>query len=153
MSALLALGPHVFEIAPLNYQNLQKKAEFRWAGPEPGLAPVRLAHEVVYSLCLSENSSGPGRLGKEHRLSREPTRQFTGPGSTSISISGLMFPDTLHGYEDYKAIERTGRKGRPLMMVGGTGLVFGKVVILLVSETHQVIGARGAPAKMEFSCG
>ena len=119
MSALLALGPHVFEIAPLNYQNLQKKAEFRWAAL--------------------------------NRLSREPARQFTGPGSTSISISGLMFPDTLHGYEDYKAIERTGRKGRPLMMVGGTGLVFGKVVILSVSETHQVIGARGAPAKMEFS--
>ncbi len=119
MSALLALGPHIFEIAPLNYQKLQKKSAFRHA-------------EMA-------------------RLAREPARQFVGPGSATVSISGLMFPDSLGGYEEYRAVERTARTGRPLMMVGGTGLVFGRVVILSVSETHQVIGARGAPAKLEFS--
>ncbi|WP_336798862.1 phage tail protein [Kaistia sp. MMO-174] len=42
MNALMALGPHVFEVLPLNYQELERTTEAVWASiPRLGTRPAR----------------------------------------------------------------------------------------------------------------
>jgi phage protein U len=119
MTALLALGYHVFEIEPLNYNKLQQQVDFRWA-----------------------------TLG---RLGTEPARQFIGPGNKSITINGLLFPNEFGGYEKYRAIEFTAHASKAVMLVGGSGHVFGRVAITKVSETQNHIGLAGQPAMVKFN--
>jgi len=50
---LLALGWHTFQITPLNYQELSREAEFRWAVQNRlGADPVYQAQEVRFVQCL-----------------------------------------------------------------------------------------------------
>ncbi len=67
-----------------------------------------------------------------------------------MSISGLLFPESIGGYGQYQALEATASLMRPLMMVSGFGHVFGLVVITKVGQTHKHIGARGMPRMIEF---
>ncbi len=115
---LLALGWHTFQITPLNYQELSREAEFRWA--------------------------------VQNRLGADPVYQAVGPGEVPMSISGLLFPESLGGYGQYQALEATASLMRPVMMVSGFGHVFGLVVITKVGQTHKHIGARGMPRMIEF---
>jgi hypothetical protein len=118
MAALLQLGPHQFEVAPLSYSQLQSRVEFRW--------PAQ------------------GRLG------REPALQFLGPGEKRITISGLLFPEVLGGWDAFRAFERSAASGQPMLMTLGTGHIFGRVVITAIGEVHEAIGCAGLPRKLSF---
>lgn len=84
------------------------------------------------------------------RLGREPALQYLGPGEKRITISGLLFPEAIGGWDKFRAFERTASAGEPMMMVLGTGHVFGRVVITSIGETHEHIGYAGLPRKLEF---
>jgi uncharacterized protein len=118
MAALLQLGAHQFEVAPLSYSQLQSRAEFRW----PAL----------------------------DRLGREPALQFLGPGEKRITISGLIFPEAIGGWNRFRAFERSANAGQPMLMVLGTGHIFGRVVITAIGEVHDHIGYAGLPRKLSF---
>jgi phage protein U len=116
---LLALGHHTFEIGPLNYQELSREVELRWAVMK--------------------------------RLGAEPVYQAVGVGEVPMSISGLLFPEAIGGWDEYQALEATARLMQPVMMIGGTGQVFGLVVITRVGQVHKHITAGGLPRMIEFS--
>lgn len=82
-------------------------------------------------------------------------RQFTGLGPDSTTISGLLFPDELGGWNEYEAIRATQAQGRAVMMVGfganASGRVFGRVVIESISDTQDHINRRGIGRQMQFS--
>jgi phage protein U len=84
------------------------------------------------------------------RLGREPALQYLGPGEKRITISGLLFPEAIGGWDKFRAFERTAGAGQPMMMVLGTGHVFGRVVITSISEAHAAIGYAGLPRKLSF---
>lgn len=84
------------------------------------------------------------------RLGREPALQFMGPGQKRIQISGLLFPEAIGGWDKFRSFERTANVGQPLMMVLGTGHVFGRVVIAGIGEVHDHIGYAGLPRKLSF---
>jgi len=121
---LLALGAHIFEIAPLNFQALDRQTEALWP-------------------------SVP-------RFGNAPGRQFVGYGENPVTISGLLFPEEFGGRGEFEALRATQAAALPVMMVGwaaaGTaGRVFGKVVILSISDTQSIISANGQGRKLEYT--
>lgn len=121
---LLALGPHVFEIAPLNFQALDRQTEALW----PSIP----------------------------RFGNAPGRQFVGYGENPVTISGLLFPEEFGGRMEFEAIRATQAAATPVMMVGwatagAAGRVFGKVVILSVTDTQSIISASGQGRKLEYT--
>ncbi|MEI2387466.1 phage tail protein [Breoghania sp. JC706] len=119
---LLALGPHIFTIAPLNFQAIKRDTEAKW----PSIA----------------------------RFGARPGRQFTGFGEDPISISGLLFPEEMGGREAYEAIRATQAAAQPVLMVGwataSAARVFGKVVILRISDTQSIISREGQGRRVEY---
>ena len=99
----------------------------------------RLGADPVYQAqeARRERSEGQGK-----------TKEL--PGEVPMTISGLLFPESLGGYGQYQALEATASLMRPVMMVSGFGQVFGLVVITRVGQTHKHIGARGMPRMVEF---
>jgi len=91
------------------------------------------------------------RWAVQNRLGADPVYQAVGAGEVPMSISGLLFPESIGGYSEYQALERTAARMRPVMMVGGFGQVFGLVVITKVGQSHKHIGAAGMPRMIEFS--
>ncbi|WP_235912042.1 phage tail protein [Mesorhizobium xinjiangense] len=124
MTPLLALGPHVFEIAPLNFQEIERQTEAHW----PAIA----------------------------RFGNRPGRQFTGYGEDMIRIYGLLYPDELGGREEFEAIRTTQAAARPVLMIGWSvssstkAKVFGRVVILRVSDRQSSINRSGYGRRLEF---
>lgn len=119
---LLALGPHVFEIAPLNFQEIQRTTEAKWPAID--------------------------------RFGGAPGRQFTGYGENPVTISGLLFPEEMGGRAEYEAIRATQAAKRPVTMVGWStetaARVFGRVVILRVSDTQSFISRAGQGRRIEY---
>ncbi len=121
---LLALGPHIFEIAPLNFQEIERETEALW----PAIP----------------------------RFGNRPGRQFTGYGEDKIRISGLLYPDELGGRQEFEAIRATQAAATPVLMVGwavasGTAArVYGRVVILRVSDRQSSINRQGYGRRLQF---
>ena len=124
MSApLLALGPHIFEIAPLNFQALERQTEALW----PTVA----------------------------RFGQAPGRQFVGFGENRVTITGLLYPEEFGGRSEFEDIRATQAAARPVMMVGwgasgSAGRVFGKVVILSISDAQSIIARSGQGRRLEY---
>ncbi|HOV04217.1 MAG TPA: phage tail protein [Hyphomicrobiales bacterium] len=120
---LLALGPHIFEIAPLNFQQIERETEALW----PAIP----------------------------RFGGRPGAQSVGFGEGRMTISGLLFPDEFGGRAEFEAIRETQGKRRPVMMLGwattGAARVFGRVVILKVSDSQTAINAMGLGRRLSFS--
>lgn len=61
-----------------------------------------------------------------------------------------MFPEAISGWNKFRSFKRTANVGQPLVMVLGTGLVFGRVVIVGIGEVHEHIGYAGLPRRLSF---
>jgi hypothetical protein len=120
---LLALGDHIFEILPLNYQRIERETVAKW----PAIA----------------------------RFGQRAARQFTGLGEDQLVISGLMCPEEFGGRDEYEAIRVTQGAGQPVMMAGmaswSSARIFGRVVILTVSDAQHEIAPNGQGQILEFS--
>ncbi|GAA0599952.1 phage tail protein [Paenochrobactrum glaciei] len=122
---LLGLGTHIFEIMPLNFQEIERTTETKW----PAIS----------------------------RFGGRPGRQFTGFGEDSMTISGLLFPEEFGGRDKYEAIRLTQAASQPVLMLGwavGATMaanLFGRVVILSVSDTQSKFNYTGQSRRIEFS--
>ncbi|WP_321334870.1 phage tail protein [Breoghania sp.] len=119
---LLALGPHIFTIAPLNFQSIERETEACW----PSIP----------------------------RFGTAPGRQFTGFGEDPITISGLLFPEEMGGRDAYESVRATQAAAQPVLMVGwataSAARVFGRVVILRISDTQSIISREGQGRRVEY---
>lgn len=113
---LMALGPNIFSVLPLNYQRLERETEARWTSvPRLGVRPARQFvgfgdDPLVISGVLFPEEFG-GRL------------QFEAIRATQA----LGLPVMMIGF----GTESLGR-------------VWGKVVILRIRDSQEEIGADGA---------
>jgi phage protein U len=122
--ALLALGPYIFRIAPLTLQKIERE--------------VTVSHPEI------------------QRFGAAPARQFTSPGSGKMKIEGLYFDGEFGGHEDWLALAALARSGAVVDVIGwGSGAAFGSVigamVILTISDAHEMIGPDGIGRKTAFS--
>ncbi|WP_425086982.1 phage tail protein [Stappia sp.] len=120
---LLALGRHVFEILPLNFQSIERETEARWPAVERfGRAPGRQFTGI------GENPvTITGLLYPEEFGGRD---EFEAIRATQMAATPVM----MVGW----TAETAGR-------------VFGRVVIQRVFDTQSIISRAGQGRKLEFS--
>lgn len=121
-TVMMALGDFRFCVSTAAYQELQRKNEWRWPTVE--------------------------------RIGAKPARQYVGPGDEKISLRGIIYPHFVaqkQGLAQTAQMRAAADKGEPLLLVDGTGLVWGDYCILSLEETQTVFFSNGMPRKIEFT--
>lgn len=116
MNALMALGPHVFEVLPLNYQELDRTTETVWASvPRLGARPARQFVGYGDDTLTISGVLFPEALGGRGA--------FEAIRATQAAATPIM----LVGFGTASA-----------------GRVWGRVIILSVHDRQESIGRDGA---------
>lgn len=82
---------------------------------------------------------------------RLPALQYTGPGSDTITLTGVIYPEFRGGLGQLNKMRNIAGAGRPLLLVSGTGSILGRWVIEKIDEGQTVFAASGMPRKQEFT--
>lgn len=91
------------------------------------------------------------RWAKQDRLTRTPARQFIGKGDDKITLSGRIYPAHAGGLGQLDQMRAMGDSSTPLMLIDGGGKVYGKFVILKVTEMQVNFIAGGKPRRQDFT--
>lgn len=90
------------------------------------------------------------RWAKQERMGRKPARQFNGPDGDSLTLTGTIYPHFRGGLGQINAMRKEADKGKPLILVDGTGKVWGKWCIVKAHERQSQFLPNGVPLKMDF---
>lgn len=90
------------------------------------------------------------RWAAVERLAVRPVQQFVGLGEDTIGLDGTIYPAYAGGFGQMDAMRTEANKGKPLLFVDGTGLVWGDFCITEISETQTVFFSNGLPRKIDF---
>ena len=90
------------------------------------------------------------RWKSQQRLSREPAMQYMGPGSTTISLGGSIFPHFMGGLEQIDAMKAMAGEGEPMTLVDGRGNNLGRYCIKDISDTEKRFVLNGLPRQIDF---
>ena len=93
------------------------------------------------------------RWQRQDRLMREPAYQYLGPGDVTVKIDGVIYPHFKGGLRQIDWMQLEASQGKPLMLVDGTGRIYGKWCIQEIQETNQRFASFGRPMKIEFRLG
>ena len=120
--ALLALGPHVFEIAPLNFQEIERQTEAKWAtiprfGGRPGRQFTGYGEDPV---------TISGLLFPDEMGGRD---DYEAIRTTQAAATPVM----LVGWATTSAAR-----------------IYGRVAILKVTDTQSIISSEGYGRKLAF---
>lgn len=124
MTPLLALGPHIFEIAPLNYQEISRDTEAKWPainrfGSRPGRQFTGYGEDtIVISGLLFPDELGGREEFEAIRLTQKAAKPILMMGWSSAVKTAAQ--------------------------------LFGRVVILRVGDTQSAIGRHGMGRKVSF---
>lgn len=91
------------------------------------------------------------RWQAQERIGNDPAMQFIGPGKEQIGLEGVIYPEFRGGLQQINLMKLTADIGEPLLMVDGTGQVWGRWVILQIEETREIFFENGVPRKISFS--
>ncbi|MEM7047006.1 MAG: phage tail protein [Pseudomonadota bacterium] len=92
------------------------------------------------------------RWAAQDRIGREPARQWLGQGHDTITLEGVIYPaERGAGTEQITAMRNAASKGEPLILVDGTGHVWGKHVIERIEETQSHLHTDSQPRKQAFA--
>jgi phage tail protein len=90
------------------------------------------------------------RWAAQSRVGAHDALQFTGFGSDSIELSGVIYPFHRGGLGQLDRMRAAASIGFPLPLVSGRGRVLGLWVIESVSEGQQVFARDGVEKRQEF---
>jgi len=90
------------------------------------------------------------RWAAQERVGAHDALQFTGFGSDSISVSGVIFPFHKGGLGQLDRLRLQASFGFPLPLVSGSGRVLGLWVVEGVSEGQKVFARDGVPTRQDF---
>lgn len=125
MMPLLALGPHIFEIAPLNFQEIRSLTEVKWpATPRFGKRPGRQFTGYGEDPITISGLLYPEELGGREELK---AIKLTAKAAQPIIMMGWS------------------------SLLTSAAEVFGRVVILSVDDSQTIISKSGYGRKLEFS--
>lgn len=119
---MIALGDYRFSMSTAAFQRLSRTSEWRWPSQEV--------------------------------IGARPKKQYVGPGEDRIELSGEVYPSyrpQRQGLAQVAYMRQEAARGEPLLMVDGTGRVWGLFVIESVTEDQTVFFSDGTPRKIEFS--
>jgi len=90
------------------------------------------------------------RWANQARIGRRPALQYIGPGSESIELDGVIFPDFAGGASQVLAMRELAGLGKPMILVDGVGLVYDEWAIQRVEESKAVFHGNGSARRIEF---
>ena len=90
------------------------------------------------------------RWPTQERIGRMPASQFVGPGTQTVTLSGVIYPHFKGGLRQVEAMRAIAGFGRPMMLTDGLGFVFRRWCITRVEETKSVLLVDGTPRKIDF---
>jgi len=88
---------------------------------------------------------------EQTRLGRKPAMQIPSDEATEITLEGVIYPDWRGGLQQIDHMRTAAGAKKPLMLVSGTGRIFGLYVILSIEEKASIFKSSGAPRKQEFT--
>ena len=91
------------------------------------------------------------RWPDQERFGQAPALQHTGPGATTITLDGILYPEWRGGLGQLDAMRAEAGKGRPLVLVDGRGQALGMWVIERVDESQSIFAAGGVARRVEFT--
>jgi len=94
------------------------------------------------------------RWQQQNRIGRLPAQQFTGPGSDSIKINGVIYPHYAGGLGQVGAMREQAALGEPLPLIYAfetVGQFCGLWVNPSFEEGRTVLFDDGLPRKIEFA--
>jgi uncharacterized protein len=98
----------------------------------------------------SMERSATWRWSAQDRLGRMPARQYNGPDSDTISLSGMILPAWRGGTGQIDDMRAEANKGTPLILVDGKGYIWGRYVIESIKETQTLFTSNGVGRKVMF---
>jgi hypothetical protein len=91
------------------------------------------------------------RWAAQERIGAADALQFTGFGSDTITLQGVIYPHFRGGLGQVDKMRLTASLGFPLPLVAGTGRVLGVWVIEGVREGQRTFATQGAPLRQDFT--
>jgi phage protein U len=91
------------------------------------------------------------RWAAQDRFGQLAALQYTGPGSDSIALSGVVYGDYRGGTGQIEAMRSVAGQGFPQLLIDGYGNLLGRWVIDGIEESQTVFAAAGRPRKQEFT--
>jgi phage protein U len=85
------------------------------------------------------------------RVGSRDASQFTGAGDDTITLNGLVAPETIGSVASIKELATMGDTGDAYVLVDGIGNVYGAFIIDGLNETQTYHTAEGIPRRIEFS--
>jgi hypothetical protein len=77
--------------------------------------------------------------------------QWTGGESDTLSIKGVLFPETFGGLASLNGIRDAAMAGTPLMFVNYAGQIFGLHVIESIDEDRSLLDRNGLPRRDAYT--
>lgn len=91
------------------------------------------------------------RWPDQERFGQAPALQYTGPGATTITLDGILYPEWRGGLGQLDAMRAEAGRGKPLVLVDGRGQALGMWVIERVDESQSIFAAGGVARRIEFT--
>jgi phage protein U len=85
------------------------------------------------------------------RVGSRDASQFTGAGDDTITLNGLVAPETIGSIASLNELATMGDTGDAYVLVDGIGNVYGAFIIDGLNETQTYHTAEGIPRRIEFS--
>lgn len=80
-----------------------------------------------------------------------PIYQFLGRDDQQVTLSGLIFPEWVAGYQGLAALREAAAAGGVHSLASALGDVFGNWIISGVESDESAFNRSGTPRKVEFS--
>jgi hypothetical protein len=90
------------------------------------------------------------RWAAQERIGATDALQFTGYGSETIQLRGVIYPFHKGGLGQLDSMRRQAALGLPLPLVSGQGSILGLWVVEAVREGQRIFAPGGAPRRQEF---
>ncbi len=91
------------------------------------------------------------RWADQARIGRKSAQQAIGPDASTLSMKGRIYPHWKGGLGQISALKDLGDAMKPHIMVDGTGRIWGKFVIMKLSETQKHLNEFGQPRRQDFT--
>lgn len=90
------------------------------------------------------------RWVSQERIGRHPAMQYIGAGHTDIDLEGIVYPNFKSGLGQIDQMRAEAGAGIPLVLVSGSGRIFGLFCIISADEKQTIFFDDGSPRKQEF---
>lgn len=87
----------------------------------------------------------------QDRVGQREALQYTGPGTDTITLTGVVFPSYTGSTGQLNAMRALASTGLPQILVSGTGRVLGRWVIEKIDEQQGVFARAGVPMRQQFT--